>query len=388
MSNGFSGLLWIHLLAGRGLRATPASGQQQQQSKSSGTVGLNRDLYCVIECDRVHRARTVVRSGESSFDWDEVFELDIVDCRETSFLLYSWDPESKHKLCYKGIINLISLALAKTPVHSLALKMEPRGTLYIKMRYKEPAIAFQRPTPAPGAPPSIFGVDIDTVVKRENSGAKVPLILKRCVEEVEKRGVNVVGIYRLSGSAVRKKMLREAFEKNAWLVDLSAEHVPDINVITSLVKDYLRELPEPLFTKALFEMMVDGLSVCLPEDPNGNSKLMFSIIECLSEINAAAVQFVMDHLKLLISYSDKNKMTSQALATIFGPLFTCHHESDNIHKSMEVYKFLLDIWPIKQPRNPALHPNVTVTQATGHHHHGLTSKEINVVTSASNMGRM
>lgn len=233
-SNGFSGLLWIHLLAGRGLRATPsASGQQQQQSRSSGTVGLNRDLYCVIECDRVHRARTVVRSGESSFDWDEVFELDIVDCRETSFLLYSWDPESKHKLCYKGIINLISLALAKTPVHSLALKMEPRGTLYIKMRYKEPAIAFQRPTPAPGAPPSIFGVDIDTVVKRENSGAKVPLILKRCVEEVEKRGVNVVGIYRLCGSAVRKKMLREAFEKNAWLVDLSAEHVPDINVITS-----------------------------------------------------------------------------------------------------------------------------------------------------------
>ena len=28
-------------------------------------------------------------------------------------------------------------------------------------------------------------------------------------------------------------MLREAFEKNAWLVDLSLDHVPDINVITS-----------------------------------------------------------------------------------------------------------------------------------------------------------
>jgi len=96
----------------------------------------------------------------------------------------------------------------------------------------------------------------------------------------------------------------------------------------------------------------------------------------------------MDHLKLLISHSDKNKMTSQALAAIFGPLFTCHHESDNIHKSIEVFKFLLDIWPIKQPRNPALHPNVTVAQGNaGHHHHRLTSKEINVVTS-SNMGRM
>lgn len=233
---GFSGLLWIHLLAGRGLRATgpTANGPVSAGGKQAASVGLNRDLYCVIECDRVHRARTVVRSGESSFDWDEVFELDIMDCKEVSFLLYSWDPESKHKLCYKGIVNLVSLSLSKTPVHSLALKMEPRGTLYIKMRYKEPAIAFQRPLPSPPTSSSgIFAVDVETVVKRENSGSKVPLILKRCIEEVEKRGLQVVGIHRLCGSAVRKKMLREAFEKNAWLVDLSVEHVPDINVITS-----------------------------------------------------------------------------------------------------------------------------------------------------------
>ena len=45
--------------------------------------------------------------------------------------------------------------------------------------------------------------------------------------------------------------------------------------LKGLLKDYLRELPGPLFTKALFEMMVDGLSVCLPDDPSGNAKLMF-----------------------------------------------------------------------------------------------------------------
>lgn len=61
----------------------------------------------------------------------------------------------------------------------------------------------------------------------------MPLILKRCVDEVEKRGLDIVGIYRLCGSALRKKILRESFERNAWTVDLTAEHVPDINVITS-----------------------------------------------------------------------------------------------------------------------------------------------------------
>ncbi|KAI1280543.1 Rho GTPase-activating protein [Halotydeus destructor] len=248
---GFSGIIWIHLLAGRGLRAssstggpsavpvtstatsTAASSNGQQSVASVGEgPGVNRDLYCVIECDRVHRARTVVRSGESSFDWDEIFELDLVDCKEVSFLLYSWDPQYRHKLCYKGIINLVSLSLDSTPVHSLALKMEPRGTLYIKMRYKEPNSTFQRTPSATPLPTTLFGVDVESVVNRERSGSNVPLLIKRSIEEIEKRGLELVGIYRLCGSAVRKKMLREAFEKNVWLVDLTAEHVPDINVIT------------------------------------------------------------------------------------------------------------------------------------------------------------
>lgn len=42
-------------------------------------------------------------------------------------------------------------------------------------------------------------------------------------------------------------------------MELSPEHVPDINVITGVLKDYLRELPEPLFTKCLFQMTVDAL---------------------------------------------------------------------------------------------------------------------------------
>lgn len=68
-------------------------------------------------------------------------------------------------------------------------------------------------------------------------------------------------------------------------MDLSPDNVPDINVITGVLKDYLRELPEPLFTKCLYQMMVDALGVCLPDDPEGNAKLMFSILDCLPRIN-------------------------------------------------------------------------------------------------------
>lgn len=58
-----------------------------------------------------------------------------------------------------------------------------------------------------------------------------------------------------------------------------------ICVVSGVLKDYLRELPEPLVTNALYQMMLDALSVRLPGDPDGSAKLMLSILECLPKSN-------------------------------------------------------------------------------------------------------
>jgi hypothetical protein len=282
-SHGVSGMLWFNLLAGRGLRSTPEGVQPPQNVPM-------RDLYCVIECDRVHKARTVVRSGDLQFDWDESFELDLVNNKQLDVLIYSWDPQHRHKLCYRGAIAITPLIRA-SPIQQLALKVEPRGTIYIRIRYSDPQQLYRRRgTPAlRGAPSGLFGVDLETVVTREAKGAAgnapVPIVLRRCVEEIERRGLDIIGLYRLCGSATKKRLLREAFERNSRAVELSPEHVPDINVITGVIKDYLRELPEPLFTRCLFQMTVDALGVCLPDDPEGNAKLMLSILDCLPRAN-------------------------------------------------------------------------------------------------------
>ncbi|XP_071041965.1 rho GTPase-activating protein 100F [Parasteatoda tepidariorum] len=333
---GYSGLLWIHLLSGRGLKPT--------------THGDHfRDLYCVIECDRAHKARTVIRTGEHSFDWDEIFEIDLVENREVAFLLYTWDPRFRHKLCYKSILHLSAL-LRESPVHSLALKLEPRGTLYLKLRYKNPTQTFQR-MPA-SHPDGVFGVDLETVLVREDSGYGVPLIVKRCTEEVEKRGMDIVGIYRLCGSALRKRLLKEEFERSTVMANLSVEHVPDINVVTSLLKDYLRELPEPLLSRSLYDMLVDGLSVCLPDDPDGSAKLMFSILECLPKANLCTVLLLLDHMRLIASHCDRNKMTPQSLAMAFGPVLMCHAETPtatvDIRRPIDIMNFLVEMWPNKR----------------------------------------
>ncbi|KAM8703424.1 hypothetical protein ACLKA7_008100 [Drosophila subpalustris] len=380
---GISGMLWIHLLAGRGLRTAPELGAQH--AAGGAPPQQTRDLYCVIECDRVHKARTVVRSGDLQFDWDESFELDLVGNKQLDVLVYSWDPQHRHKLCYRGAISLSSV-LRQSPLHQLALKVEPRGTIYIRMRHTDPLALYKRrglPSLRAGYP-TLFGADLETVVNRESKGAPgcapVPIVLRRCVEEVERRGLDIIGLYRLCGSATKKRLLREAFERNSRAVELSPEHVPDINVITGVLKDYLRELPEPLFTRCLFQMTVDALAVCLPDDPEGNAKLMLSILDCLPRANRATLVFLLDHLSLVVSNSERNKMSAQALATVMGPPLMLHSASaqpgaDIDHaQPIAVLKYLLQIWP--QP------------QQTQHQQMAQHSMAVGGMANASSMSNM
>ena len=212
-----NGVLYVHLYCGHGL-------------KSSRTV--LRDLYCVLELDGVNRARTMIRTGAINFDWDEEFDLDLETGRELSFLVYSWDPNTRHRLCFSGTICLHAFLEAGT-AQKIALKLEPKGILYLDLIYKEPAATLQR-TPSVRKS-ALFGISLETIIKREKTGDNVPIVVRRCIEEVEKRGLDHVGIYRLCGSSKRKLQLKEELEKNVRLVDFSVDNVSDINVITGRI---------------------------------------------------------------------------------------------------------------------------------------------------------
>lgn len=64
------------------------------------------------------------------------------------------------------------------------------------------------------------------LIRRERS--KVPYIVRQCIEEVEKRGIDEVGIYRISGVATDIQALKAAFDTSkssstseplSWLQD-------------------------------------------------------------------------------------------------------------------------------------------------------------------------
>ena len=198
--------------------------------------------------------------------------MDLANNLEVEFLVYSWDPQLRHRLCYRSSLRLAALFGKGQTFQQVALRMHPAGTLYLTLRFTDMREAYDRSSRmanppnsgipgispvvpqigslvprvgvAPGVIPGItggkhlFGANLETVLDRETAGFPVPLIVKRCTDEVEKRGLDIIGIYRLCGSETKKQMLREAFEESPELVDLSSENVPDINVITG-------ELPFP-----------------------------------------------------------------------------------------------------------------------------------------------
>ena len=64
--------------------------------------------------------------------------------------------------------------------------------------------------------------------RRERS--KVPLIVRQCVEEIERRGMEEVGIYRVSGVATDIQALKAAFDASEF-TSLSPHKQPKSTVI-------------------------------------------------------------------------------------------------------------------------------------------------------------
>ena len=58
---------------------------------------------------------------------------------------------------------------------------------------------------------------------------------------------------------------------------------------TDVLKDFLRELPEPVCTSAIYQMLMDALGVQVQGDADGNARLMLGILDCLPQVNQVGI---------------------------------------------------------------------------------------------------
>lgn len=101
---------------------------------------------------------------------------------------------------------------------------------------------------------SVYGVSLDVLMQNRH----IPLIVEKCIQEIEKRGLEEVGIYRVAGTGSIVTALKKEFNKEINKVDLSDQKWADINVIADAFKQFLRELPEPLLTYKYYDEFINA----------------------------------------------------------------------------------------------------------------------------------
>ncbi|XP_038150788.1 breakpoint cluster region protein isoform X3 [Cyprinodon tularosa] len=168
----------------------------------------------------------------------------------------------------------------------------------------------------PGSPiqqPPIFCVPIQTVAQQE--GVFVPHVVRCCVEEVERRGMDEVGIYRISGTATDIISLKAAFNSNLREA-VTRMRSSEVNTVSGVLKLYFRELPEPLIPSELFHSLANTLEI---QDMDSRLVSMLSLLQSTPDVNRNTFLYLLHHLRRVAERKHINKMTLLNLATVFGP---------------------------------------------------------------------
>ncbi|XP_064164236.1 breakpoint cluster region protein [Anguilla rostrata] len=301
---------------------------------SASGLKQSLNLYCALEVDSfgyfTNKAKTRVYRYTTEPSWNEEFEIELEGSQILRLLCYEKnysrtklnkeDGESTDRIMAKGLIQLDPQTLQGKDWQRTVIAM---NGIEVKISMKFTSRELSPKRRSSEKPMGVFGVKISAVTKRERS--KVPYIVRQCLEEIERRGLEEVGIYRVSGVATDIQVLKAAFDANNKDVSVLMSEM-DVNAIAGTLKLYFRELPEPLFTDELYANFAGGIAL---SDSVAKESCMLNLLLSLPEPNLLTFLFLLDHLKRVAEKESINKMSLHNLATVFGPTLLRPSEKDS-----------------------------------------------------------
>ncbi|XP_072289801.1 rho GTPase-activating protein 25 [Eucyclogobius newberryi] len=168
-----------------------------------------------------------------------------------------------------------------------------------------------------GAPSSgVFGKSLqDTVAYDQRFGPQmVPVLVQKCVEFIQEHGLDEEGIFRLPGQDNAVRQFRDAFdagERPSFPSDT------DVHTVASLLKLYLRELPEPVVPWGQYQDFLDCTNIMDSPGQTGWDKLERQI-SLLPRVNYNLLSYICRFLFGIQLHSKVNKMNVENLATVMG----------------------------------------------------------------------
>lgn len=329
-TRAFSGMLSVHVDR---LQRT-----QQRLAKS--------EFYCTLEIDDEFKASTIKKRyvpEKGIISFDEQFDIEISHASELTIYIFEVGPENQHSLSASGVVFLEKV-LSTSMSRSIALGLEGPGVINASLDFTE-AVKYLKRTPS-NRKRGVFGFNIVSTLDDEQN--TIPKIVRKCVNEIEKRGMNIVGIYRVSGNAKKKRLLKAEFDRDSNAVDVSEESGVDCNVLTGIIKDYLRELPEALIPETALKIIREAKDSEVSPNMNKRQNILCELLRKLPYGSRATLIYIMDHLIRIQEKRDVNKMDMTNLSVCFGPVLMCPPSTQvvlDFKKIIEALEYLLNIWP-------------------------------------------
>ncbi|WFD34570.1 rho GTPase-activating protein [Malassezia cuniculi] len=157
----------------------------------------------------------------------------------------------------------------------------------------------------------VFGMSLNDLQRRD--GLSVPLAIERLLAEVERRGLNEQGIYRLSGSRHSVEILRATLDTTA--PEMLLLNRVDIHVITSAVKLWLRELPEPVVPFIHYRELLETEKI---SDADERVAAIRKLVMQFPRNHFRVLRRLVAHLSLVTMCRKKNLMAPHNIGLVFS----------------------------------------------------------------------
>ncbi|XP_071957214.1 rho GTPase-activating protein 15-like [Antedon mediterranea] len=160
---------------------------------------------------------------------------------------------------------------------------------------------------------NVFGKRLDKLCEKE--GTTIPKFVEACISTIDRKGLNVVGIYRLSAnlSLVQKLRCEIDYEHE---VNMDNPPFDDIHVISGALKLFFRELPDPLIPCQMYNSFITALKA---PDRKSRIRNIRELVRRLPPCNYATMKLFFEHLVRVAAKAEVNNMTVHNLATVLGP---------------------------------------------------------------------
>ncbi|KAM5282610.1 protein FAM13A isoform 2-T2 [Hipposideros larvatus] len=163
----------------------------------------------------------------------------------------------------------------------------------------------------------LFGVSLQDLQRQGLTENGVPAVVGSIVEYLTKHGLTQEGLFRVNGNMKVVEQLRLKFESGVP-VELGKDG--DVCSAASLLKLFLRELPESVITSALHPRFIQ----LFQDDKNdAQESSLRDLIKELPDTHYGLLKYLCQFLTKVAKHHVQNRMTVHNLATVFGP--NCFH---------------------------------------------------------------